>query len=132
MTEQTPGPQPLTSQEAASLKEHNVEKVKQLDCAFYSDCLDVAINSDWANFGCHSCTAYKALDSAQRALDWEALIVCREAADNVQRTTVTVVKDGKKTVRRFERYLISSEFQFRTAIITNYRVVLHRRPVLRW
>jgi len=39
---------------------------------------------------------------------------------------------GADTVRRFQRYLISSEVQFRTNIITNYRVVLHRRPVLRW
>ena len=39
---------------------------------------------------------------------------------------------GADTVRRFQRYLISSEVQFRTNTITNYRVVLHRRPVLRW
>jgi cyclopropane-fatty-acyl-phospholipid synthase len=39
---------------------------------------------------------------------------------------------GADTVRRFQRYLVSSEMQFRTGSITNYRVVLHRRPKLRW
>jgi cyclopropane-fatty-acyl-phospholipid synthase len=39
---------------------------------------------------------------------------------------------GAETVRRFRRYLVSSEMQFRTGAITNYRVVLHRRPELRW
>jgi len=35
---------------------------------------------------------------------------------------------GASTARRFRRYLVSSEMQFRTGTITNYRVVLHRRP----
>jgi len=39
---------------------------------------------------------------------------------------------GAETVRRFRRYLVSSEMQFRTQTITNCRLVLHRRPVLRW
>ena len=39
---------------------------------------------------------------------------------------------GAETVRRFRRYLVSSEMQFRTHTITNSRLVLHRRPVLRW
>jgi cyclopropane fatty-acyl-phospholipid synthase-like methyltransferase len=39
---------------------------------------------------------------------------------------------GADTVRRFCRYLVSSEMQFRTGAITNYRLVLHRRPKLRW
>jgi cyclopropane-fatty-acyl-phospholipid synthase len=39
---------------------------------------------------------------------------------------------GADTVRRFRRYLVSSEVQFRTRTITNYRFVLHRRPALRW
>ena len=34
-------------------------------------------------------------------------------------------------VRRFRRYLASSEVQFRTRTVTNYRVVLHRRPVVK-
>ena len=36
---------------------------------------------------------------------------------------------GADTVRRFRRYLVSSEIQFRTRGLTNYRVVLQRRPV---
>jgi cyclopropane-fatty-acyl-phospholipid synthase len=39
---------------------------------------------------------------------------------------------GAETARRFRQYLVSSEMQFRTHTITNCRLVLHRRPVLRW
>ena len=39
---------------------------------------------------------------------------------------------GAETVRRFRSYLVASEMQFRTGVITNYRFVLHRRPKLRW
>jgi cyclopropane-fatty-acyl-phospholipid synthase len=39
---------------------------------------------------------------------------------------------GAETVRRFRRYLVSSEMQFRTHTITNCRLVLRRRPALRW
>jgi cyclopropane-fatty-acyl-phospholipid synthase len=39
---------------------------------------------------------------------------------------------GAGTVRRFRQYLVSSEMQFRMNTITNYRLVLHRRPALRW
>jgi cyclopropane-fatty-acyl-phospholipid synthase len=39
---------------------------------------------------------------------------------------------GAETVRRFRRYLVSSEMQFRTNTITNCRLVLHRRPTHRW
>jgi cyclopropane-fatty-acyl-phospholipid synthase len=38
---------------------------------------------------------------------------------------------GEQAVRRFRRYLASSEIQFRTRIVTNYRLVLHRRPNVR-
>ena len=38
---------------------------------------------------------------------------------------------GEPLVRRFRRYLAASEIQFRTRILTNYRVVLHRRPAFR-
>jgi cyclopropane-fatty-acyl-phospholipid synthase len=34
-------------------------------------------------------------------------------------------------VRQFQRYLAASEIQFRTRTITNYRLVLHRRPQVR-
>jgi len=39
---------------------------------------------------------------------------------------------GAATARRFRQYLASSELQFRTRTVTNYRFVLHRRPSLRW
>src|SRR5215472_15315271 len=38
---------------------------------------------------------------------------------------------GAEVVRRFCRYLAASEIQFRTRVITNYRMVLHRRPEVR-
>jgi len=39
---------------------------------------------------------------------------------------------GTDTVRRFRRYLVSSEVQFRTGALTNTRVVLRRRLGRRW
>jgi cyclopropane-fatty-acyl-phospholipid synthase len=38
---------------------------------------------------------------------------------------------GKQVVRQFRRYLAASEIQFRTRIVTNYRLILHRRPEVR-
>ena len=38
---------------------------------------------------------------------------------------------GGQIVQQFRRYLASSEIQFRTRLITNYRLVLHRRPSIR-
>jgi cyclopropane-fatty-acyl-phospholipid synthase len=38
---------------------------------------------------------------------------------------------GEPLVRRFRRYLAASEVQFRTRTLTNYRVVLRRRPTVR-
>jgi cyclopropane-fatty-acyl-phospholipid synthase len=38
---------------------------------------------------------------------------------------------GEDVVRQFRRYLASSEIQFRTRIVTNYRLVLRRRPSMR-
>jgi cyclopropane-fatty-acyl-phospholipid synthase len=38
---------------------------------------------------------------------------------------------GEQVVRQFRRYLASSEIQFRTRTVTNYRLVLHRRPAIR-
>jgi cyclopropane-fatty-acyl-phospholipid synthase len=38
---------------------------------------------------------------------------------------------GPEVVRRFRRYLAASEIQFRTRVVTNYRMILHRRPEIR-
>jgi len=46
-----------------------------------------------------------------------------------EREAATVV--GEQVVRQFRRYLASSEIQFRTRIVTNYRLILHRRPGVR-
>jgi cyclopropane-fatty-acyl-phospholipid synthase len=68
------------------------------------------LRSDAADFA-RTCRAWLAALRAREA-DAEALV-------------------GHETVRRFERYLASSELQFRMRTVTNYRVVLHRRPALR-
>ena len=60
-----------------------------------------------------------AADFARTCREWAlALRAAREPA------TALV---GAETVRRFEQYLISSQAQFRTGLITNYRLVLRRR-----
>ena len=46
-----------------------------------------------------------------------------------EREAVAVV--GEQVVRQFRRYLAASEIQFRTRIVTNYRLVLHRRRDVR-
>ena len=46
-----------------------------------------------------------------------------------EREATTAV--GEQVVRQFRRYLASSEIQFRTRLITNYRLILHRRPDVR-
>ncbi len=38
---------------------------------------------------------------------------------------------GEQVARQFRRYLAASEIQFRTRVVTNYRLVLHRRPDIR-
>ena len=38
---------------------------------------------------------------------------------------------GEELHRQFRRYLAASELQFRTRVITNYRLVLRRRPDVR-
>jgi cyclopropane-fatty-acyl-phospholipid synthase len=38
---------------------------------------------------------------------------------------------GEQIVRQFRRYLAASEVQFRTRVVTNYRLVLRRRPQVR-
>jgi cyclopropane-fatty-acyl-phospholipid synthase len=48
---------------------------------------------------------------------------------NAERAAALV---GADTVRRYQRYLASSELQFRTRLLTNTRLVLHRRPQRRW
>jgi cyclopropane-fatty-acyl-phospholipid synthase len=39
---------------------------------------------------------------------------------------------GAGTTSRFRRYLVSSEIQFRARTLTNVRLVLRRRPALKW
>ena len=39
---------------------------------------------------------------------------------------------GAETTRRFWRYLVASDVQFRLNAVTNYRLALRRRPARRW
>jgi cyclopropane-fatty-acyl-phospholipid synthase len=39
---------------------------------------------------------------------------------------------GQDVTTRWRRYLVASELQFRMGTITNVRLVLHRRPAVRW
>jgi cyclopropane-fatty-acyl-phospholipid synthase len=74
---------------------------------------------------------------------FEVRVLRSDAADfaRTSRAWLTRLRDheaeaaalvGLDTVRRFRRYLASSELQFRTRTVTNYRVVLSRRPALRF
>ena len=70
---------------------------------------------------------------------WFELEVLRSDADDFGRTcrewalALRAAREpatalvGAETVRRFEQYLVSSQAQFRTGLITNYRFVLRRR-----
>jgi cyclopropane-fatty-acyl-phospholipid synthase len=70
---------------------------------------------------------------------WFELEVLRSDADDFGRTcrewalALRAAREpatalvGAQTVRRFEQYLVSSQAQFRTGLITNYRFVLRRR-----
>ena len=62
-------------------------------------------------------------DFARTAHAWLAGLVAHE--DDV------VALAGRETFRRFKTYLASSEVQFRMRTITNYRIVLERRPAPR-
>jgi len=65
-----------------------------------------------------------AADFARTTRLWHLALRARQAE--------AVALVGAETARRFRQYLVSSEMQFRTNTITNYRLVLHRRPALRW
>lgn len=74
---------------------------------------------------------------------WFELEVLRSDADDFARTSrawLVALRDhheeavglvGETVARSFARYLAASEIQFRTGVVTNYRLVLHRRPALR-
>jgi cyclopropane-fatty-acyl-phospholipid synthase len=64
-----------------------------------------------------------AADFARTCRIWQTRL--REHEDEA------VAEVGRDTARRFVRYLAASEAQFRTGAITNYRLVLRRRPEVR-
>jgi cyclopropane-fatty-acyl-phospholipid synthase len=75
---------------------------------------------------------------------WFELVVLESAAADFARTTQKWTRNlreheaaaggliGTEAVRAFWRYLVASDVQFRLNAITNYRVVLRRRPAPRW
>ncbi len=62
-------------------------------------------------------------DFATTARSW--LVGLRDRAEDARRIV------GEETYRRFHRYLVATEMQFRLGELTNYRVVLRRRPALK-
>ena len=64
-------------------------------------------------------------DAADFARTCRAWLVAPADAPSARPTAVV---GEPRSVRRFRRYLAASEVQFRTGTITNYRLVLHRRP----
>jgi cyclopropane-fatty-acyl-phospholipid synthase len=64
-----------------------------------------------------------AADFARTMQHWtSALRANQQAADDLV---------GPDRTKQYRRYLIASDVQFRLGVITNYRVVLHRRPAPR-
>lgn len=59
----------------------------------YNACLDQAIDGNWDNFGCHSCTAYAAMDREQQMSDVISLLAVEKASELLER-------DGKIDRRR--------------------------------
>jgi hypothetical protein len=60
--------------------------VKNLDCSFYNECLDIAVAGKWKSFGCGECTAHEALDIEQKVQDVLGLLAARLAMENVAKT----------------------------------------------
>lgn len=76
-------PTPLTKEQLATLTMDNVEDYKNLNCAYYTGCLDQALESGWPQFGCGNCSAWKALEPEDRLRDHYGLVVLRTAAENL-------------------------------------------------
>lgn len=89
-------PVQLTKREAADITPETASAVRRLDCSMYNICLDTAEKGDWPSFGCKGCQAYQAMDIEQRVYDLIGLRACDEAAENVDRTTAFVEKDGRQ------------------------------------
>lgn len=62
-------------------------------------------------------------DADDFAQTFRAWLIALRSRDQEAATIV-----GDDAVRRFRRYLAASEIQFRTRVLTNYRLVLRRRP----
>lgn len=72
----------LSKVQSQQLTRETVIGVKQLDCAFYNDCLTVAVKGSWKGFGCASCTAYQAMDVEQRVQDMLGIHAAIAASEN--------------------------------------------------
>lgn len=86
----------LTVLQANDLTIDNVLAFKRPDCAFYSECLNMAFEKGWAGFACTECTSFQALDPEQAMMDFCRLIICATAAGNVDKTGNAGRKRGRK------------------------------------
>lgn len=93
-----PQPQPAQLQAAAlsTVTYRDVEKVKNIHCTYYSDCLSMAVEGGWEGFGCHECNAYVELGIDQKAMDWTRLIALDRAAENEEELGCSGRKRGVK------------------------------------
>jgi hypothetical protein len=101
MHNNTPNPTPISKKEQAALYETVVNEdvdavaaVKNLHCKFYDQCLDVAEEKNWGQFGCNSCQIGQAMDSDGRLKDHYGLVVLRAVADRA------ISNDGKPGRKR--------------------------------
>lgn len=81
----TRNPMQLTKIQAMQLTRENVTSVKHVDCAFYNDCLSVAVRGNWKGFGCSSCTAYQAMDVEQKVQDILGIHAALAASENEEK-----------------------------------------------
>lgn len=93
-------PKPLTKEQTAALTQDNIEDVKNLNCAFYTECLNVALAKEWPQFGCTECKAWQAMDPEQRLQDHYGLVVLRTAAENLDETGKCDRKRGARGNQR--------------------------------
>lgn len=111
-----PSPMQLTLDQVEQLTVYDIEKVKNLDCVMYNDCLTLARDGDWAGFGCHSCSAYVEPEPHQKVSDMLALIALDTASENEEENGCAGRKRGVRPgadakVKPRKLYVIQGEAQ---------------------
>lgn len=81
------GPRPITRDQVLQVRSNPAvfEAIKRPDCSFYNACLQQAIEGNWPNFSCESCSAYAEPEPAQKYQDMLGLLALDVAADMVEK-----------------------------------------------